>query len=104
MATYALNTADTTTAEIPYRDYEAGTVYIPGDPSPAITSLTFYVASAPGGTYFPLYVATAQVALTVVKGRAYQLPSTLKGCKSFKMVANIAGSVEVTFQEPYLRG
>jgi hypothetical protein len=102
MATYALTDSATTTAAIPYRDYAAGTVYVPAASS-TMTTLTFHVAPKPGGTYLPLYNSSGAVVMTVAHTRAYPLPAELKGCQAFKMVANAAGNVEVTFQEPHLR-
>jgi hypothetical protein len=101
MATYALTNSTSTTPEIAYRDYEAGMVYIPANSS--ITLLTFHVAPKPGGTYLPLQDSDGAVTLTVAHTKAYQLPSDLNGAKAFKMVANAAGSVEITFKEPFVR-
>jgi hypothetical protein len=86
----------TTTGEVPYhRDAQSGMVFVPAGSS--LTSLTFHVAPKGGGTFLPLYDAGSAVALTVVQGRAYQLPSTLRGCAAFRMVGSHAGTVEVSF-------
>ena len=74
----------------------AGTVCVPGDSS--ITKLTFHV-SHNSVKYYPLYAAATAVELTVVAGRAYQLPDTLRGAHSFKMVSDAAGRVYVSLQE-----
>lgn len=97
-ATYALTDSAATTAAIEFGDYRAGMVFVPA--GSAITSLTFHAAPKGGGTYLPLYTsAGAAVALTVAAGRCYTLPADVAGCKALKMVANAAGSVEVSFQE-----
>ena len=95
---YALTNSAGTTPEIGWVGYEAGMVFIPA--SSSITSLTFHTAPKGSGTFLPLYT-TAGVAVTqtVAHTRAYPLPAELRGCRAFKMVANAAGTVHVSFQK-----
>lgn len=96
-AEYSLNTAESTTPEILYGDFEYGIIFIPsGSP---ITSLTFYAAPESGGDFLPLYdVTNAAVTMTVAAGRAYPIPAECIAAKAIKIVSDAAGDVEMSFR------
>ena len=94
-----LNTATSTTEEIRLGSYSGGFVYLPTTEAASVTSLTWYVAEKPGGTYHPAYdedgVAVTQ---TVAHTRAYAIPSSLFGAAAIKAVSNAAGTVSVSLK------
>lgn len=84
--------------EVQVGEADQGLVFVPTGLS--TTSLDFYVAPEDGDTYLPLYNGATAVSLTVVAGRAYQLPTQLWGARAFKMVTNHTSgeTVEVSLQ------
>jgi len=91
-----------TTPEIYWNGAEFGMVFIPD--GSGITTLTFHASDCPEGEFEPLYGldsagAPVAVTLTVAANRAVPLPEELRGCRAFKMVANAAGAVKLSFQE-----
>jgi hypothetical protein len=96
-APYALTT-DLTTPELDsWGETRFGCVFVPvGSP---ITTLTFYAAPKPAGTFLPIYNQLGPVTLSVTAGCAFKLPLDLQGCRSVKIVADQAGTVDLSFQE-----
>lgn len=93
----SLNTAVGTTDELDMRSAAGGTVQIPSGSS--ITSLTYYAATEPGGTYSALYTDSGTaVTQTVAADRVYDMPSAVAACGAVKIVANAAGAVKVTLK------
>ncbi len=96
-ATLALTTSDTTTPELLYGHAAGGTIFIPAASS--ITTLTYYAAKDPGGTYLPLQTsAGVAVTQTVAAGRAYDMPAACYGCRGLKIKANAAGTVQISLK------
>ena len=96
-AEYSLNTAEATTPEILYGDFEYGLIFVPAGSS--ITTLTFYAAPESGGTFLSLYdVTNAAVTMTVSAGRAYPIPAECVAAEAIKIVVDSAGDVEMSFR------
>lgn len=95
--TVGLDTTVNASAEIKFQARGA-TVLIPT--GSGITSLTYYAAEKPGGTYLPLYAsdASTEVTQTVQGGRAYDMPAAVFGAYPIKIVANAAGNVYLTMK------
>lgn len=93
-----------TASEVDFREAKCGMIHVPAGSS--ITTLTFYVSDKIGGTYLPAYTEqNAAVALTVAASRAYPIPlslnqvlSALEGAGAFKMIGNVAGTVNVSLK------
>ena len=95
--------------EIPFGDFAGGKIYIPaGSP---ITTLTFYSAAVATGrpkpdgtsTTAPVYTqcydkTNAALSLTVAAGRNYPLPDELFADCVVQIVADQAGSVDVSLK------
>jgi len=97
VASLSLTTVLGTTPELAFQHAAGGTVFVPSGSS--ITSLTYYAATAIGGTYLPLNDASGSaVTQTVAAGKAYDLPAACFGCCALKIVANAAGSVDVSLK------
>ena len=83
--------------EIIFEDWGGGRVYIPSGSS--ITSLTWYDAPEPGGTYHAANdedsVALVQ---TVEAGKSYEIPVSLAGAGALKIVGDATGTVTVTLK------
>lgn len=93
-------TVDTTAAaceEIIFGSYAGAILFIPTGSS--VTSLTWYVAEKPGGTYLAANdedgVAVTQ---TVAAAKAYALPSALYGARALKAVSDAAGSFAISMK------
>lgn len=84
----------TTTDEVLLDGAEQGTLYVPAGST--ITSVSFYVAPAPGGTFVALYSATTAVELTTTVSRAYAIPAAVFGARAMKMVCNTSGTLPVS--------
>ncbi len=93
----ALTTSLATTAEIEIAEQAGGAVLIPaGSP---ITSLTYHGAREPGGAFVPLYDSQGlAVVQTVAAGRGYPLPEACFPYGALKLVANAAGTVELSLK------
>lgn len=92
--TITLNTATSTTDELRLGSYAGGFLFF--DASSTITSLTWYVAEKPDGTYLAAYdedgVAITQ---TVASDGAYAIPSALFGAVVAKAVSDAEDEVAV---------
>lgn len=93
-----VGTAVADSAEIIYTDRAGGRFAVPDGSS--ITSITWYDAPKPGGTFVTAYdefgVACVQ---TVAAGKSYEIPVTLAGAGALKAVGDAAGTIDV-----YLKG
>jgi len=73
--------------EIIYGSYAGGMVFLPADVG--VTTITWYAAEKPGGTYLVAYdedgVAVTQ---TVSHTKAYAIPAALYGARALKAVAS----------------
>lgn len=86
-----------TCEEILYSEYTSGEVFVPTGSS--ITSLTFWAAPTPGGTYLPAQdYDGAAVVLTVAQTKSYPIPLCLIGCRALKVVGNVAGTIDVSLK------
>jgi len=90
---YVLAVLPADTPEIRWDSAEFAMVYVPA--GSAISLLTFHVGGE--GVHLPLYEGAVAVTLNVAAGRSYRIPA-LNSCQTFKMEADAAGSVEVSFQ------
>jgi hypothetical protein len=96
-STVALNTAIGTTAEIKYTEVAGGMVMVPAASS--ITSITWWAAPYPGGTYEAVVDgAGSEVATTIAADQSAAIPSALFGAGAIKGVVNSAGSVQVSLK------
>lgn len=108
---FALTTALGTTPEIGVEEFAVMMIFIPAGST--ITTLTFYAApwqassqsppgtvqDTPAATFQQLYSsANVAITLTVAAGRCYQLPVDLGAAGAIKIVANAAGSVEISMK------
>lgn len=101
MGNVSLTDSLSTTAEIDFRGWNSGTVFIPSGET-AVT-FTFHVAPEPGGTYEAAYTEqNTAVVITSAADRAFPIPLTLngvltaiQGAGSIKIVANVAATVQV---------
>lgn len=98
--TFLSVTVDTTSGaseEILCGSYAGGIVFVPSGSS--ITTITWYVAEKPGGTYLVLLDDSGgSIVQTVAAGYAYALPAALFGARAAKAVGNAAGSVALTLK------
>ena len=72
---------------IPMVGWAGGVIYLPtgGD----ITTLTYYGAVEPGGTFVALHDSDgAAVTQTVSSAKIYELPSAIFGCGALKIVGD----------------
>lgn len=83
---------------VDYAGFVSGMIYVPSTSS--IATLTFHVARHPDGTYHAARNddGTAAV-IAVAGGNAYPVPQALRGAGAFKMVGDVAGSVDVTIKD-----
>lgn len=90
--TVAVTDALATAQEIIFSDQAGGRVYIPSGSS--ITSLTWYDAPEPGGTFLASYdeYGTA-LAQTVAAEKSYEIPVSLAGAGALKVVGDAAGTI-----------
>lgn len=92
-----LTNSESTTEAIDFRQYSGGMVYIPNGSS--ITTLTFWAAPKPDGTYEPLKDSSNNaVTRTVAADGAYALPDECFGAGAIKMVANASGTVSLSLK------
>lgn len=95
--TVSLTTSITTTEEIGFKGYGGGMVHVPNGSS--VTSLTWWSAPEPGGTYEAAYDKDGNaVTQTVAADQAHPIPLALFGCGAIKAVANAAGNVQVSLK------
>ncbi|HEX4000646.1 MAG TPA: hypothetical protein VHX65_19010 [Pirellulales bacterium] len=95
VAALALTNNLSTTAEIDLTEVANGCVLVPGG-SP-ITSLTYYGAIQPGGTYVAIQDGDGHaVTQTVAAGGGYPIPDYCSSYGALKLVANAAGNVELS--------
>lgn len=95
----ALTAVVGTTPEVNVEGMERGSIHIPtGSP---ITTLTFHAAPESNGTYVPLKTqGNVAVTMTVAAGGTHPLPpECFHGNKVFKIVANLAGSVNINLRD-----
>jgi|GEM_PF-2492283 len=73
--------------EIDIRDFAGGGIVLPSFGS--ATTLTYYVASKPGGTYQPLYDRdNAAVTQAITSEKSYPLPDEIYGFGALKITAD----------------
>lgn len=83
--------------EIPFQSYSGGIVYVPVGSS--LTTITWYVASKPGGTYTEANDEDGQpVVQTVAAGKAYAIPSALFAAAGLKAVGDAAETVAMSLK------
>lgn len=93
----AITTSEATTARLDISKFSSGTVHIPSGET--VVTLTFYSAPNSAGTFLPLYdTAGNAVTLTVVNGRAYQIPAAVFGSAIVKMIGNVACTAHFSFK------
>ena len=93
--TVALTTSLVTTPIIDMQAAAGGLIFIP-DAAPMV-SLTYYAAPDSGGTFLPLHDSEGTaITQTVAAGKAYDLPSSCYGAGALKIVADAAGTVELS--------
>jgi hypothetical protein len=81
--------------EILFGPYAGATFFVPAGSS--LTSITWYAADVPGGTYLPVYDENSVLCRqTVAAGQAYQLPTALFGCRAIKGVDAGGGTISIT--------
>lgn len=86
-----------TTPGIPVADFASGEIFVPTGST--ITTLTYHVAPAAGGTYIPAQdAAGAAVTQTVAAAKAYPIPAVIFGARSAKIVTNASGTVDVNLK------
>jgi hypothetical protein len=93
-----ITTAIGTTKAIPYGDCNQGQVYVPS--GSAITSLTWHVCYAEGGTYVAAYDngTPSAVVQTVAAGQGHPIPAALAGARWLKAVGDEAGTIYLTMK------
>ena len=92
--TVTLNTATSTTEELRLGSYAGGFLFIPADST--ITSLTWYVAEKPGGTYLAANDEDSHpITQTVTAGQAYAIPAALFGAIVAKAVSDAEDDVDI---------
>ena len=73
--------------EIMFGSYAGGIVFLPA--GVGVTTITWYVAEKPGGTYLAAYDEDGTaVTQTVSHTKAYAIPSSLYGARALKAVAS----------------
>jgi hypothetical protein len=88
--TVAVAVADS--EEISFGSYSGGFIFTESDSG--ITTITWYVAEKPGGTYLVAYDEdSVAITQTVTTSRAYAIPSALFGARAVKAVAS-AGTAD----------
>ena len=96
-ATVALNTAIGTTEEIKYTEVAGGVVTAPAGTS--ITTLTWWTAPYPGGTYgAAMDGAAAAITSTIAATQSVAIPSALFGAGAIKAVTNASGDVQISLK------
>jgi hypothetical protein len=81
--------------EIDYRGFAQGQVIV----GAGIGTLTWYAAVEEDGTFAPAYDADgAAIVQTVTAGRAYPIPADLAGALILKVVADVAGTIDVSLK------
>lgn len=96
IAALSLTTELATTGELDTSEVAGGAVLVPAGSS--ITTLTWYGAVQPGGTYVPIYEAAGQVTHAVAAERGYAVPDACFGFGAIKIVADAEGSVGVSLK------
>ena len=92
-----LTTSASTSPELDISNYSSGEIFIPAASS--ITTLTYHVSSATGGTYYPAYdSAGSAVTQTVAASRGYAMPSSVFGAPAIRIVVNANGAVAITLK------
>ena len=97
--TVSLTDAIATTEEIKFGNYTGGFVLIPTVAGANITSLTWWVADKPAGTFYPASDEDGTaIVQTVAKTRAFAIPAAIFGAVAAKIVVNAAGTVAITLK------
>lgn len=93
-------TVETTLAsceEIGFGSFAGGMIFVPVGSS--ITSLTWYAAESPGGTYLAANDEDGNaITQTVAAEAAYQLPLALYGCRALKAFGDAAGTILISLK------
>lgn len=93
----AVGTTAAASGEIIYSDWAGGRFHVPTGSS--ITTITWYDAIVPGGDYLPSNDATPEaLTQTVAAGQSYEIPPSLAGAASLKLVGDAAGTVDVALK------
>ncbi len=96
-APYTLDSTIGDTPEINIEHYGSGQIAIPTGST--ITTLTYHIAPAVGGTYLPAQdTSGAAVTQTVGAAKSYPIPAVLFGAAAIKIVTNADGAVIVTLK------
>jgi hypothetical protein len=89
---------EATSEEIIFTDREVGRFQVPTGSD--ITTITWYDAPKPGGTYVAAYDSAGNaVTQTVSAAKSYQIPTALEGAGAIKAVGNNEGTIAV-----YMKG
>jgi hypothetical protein len=97
--TVSLTDAIATTEEIKFSNYTGGFVCLPTVSAASITSLTWWVADKPGGTFRAAYDEDGTaIVQTVSHSKAYAIPAAIFGAMAAKIVVNAAGTVAITLK------
>lgn len=76
-----------------FTEWAGGMVFVPAGSS--ITSIAWYAAESPSGTFTPVYDAGAALTTAVAGGQCAAIPTALFGAGAFKMVGDADGTVSV---------
>ena len=83
--------------EIGMASYAGGMVFVPS--GSGLTTLTYYAAEKPGGTYLAAYDAEGTaITQTVQAERCYPIPTDLYGARAIKITGNTDGTVLVSLK------
>jgi hypothetical protein len=97
LAGVAVTTSVTTTAEIDLTAVAGGCVLVPA--GAAISALAYYGAREPGAAYVAIQDSSGSpVTQSVAGGKGYPLPDACFGYGAVKLVADAAGSVELSLK------
>ena len=93
--TYSSGVTAAASDEIPFGPYAGGILFIPA--GEGVTTITWYAAEKPGGTYLPLSDEDGTaVTQTVVHTNAYAIPAAAYGARALKAVAS-AGTASTIY-------
>jgi hypothetical protein len=93
----AVTTSVTTTAEIDFVSVAGGCVIVPA--GAAISTLAYYGAREPGAAFVAIQDSTGSpVTQSVAAGKGYPLPDACFGYGALKLVADAAGSIDLSLK------
>jgi hypothetical protein len=83
--------------EMNFGSYSSGFIFVPAGAT--TTTITWYVAEKPGGTYMAAYDEDhVAITTTVAASQAVAIPSSLFGARAVKAVGNVATTVAVSLK------